>query len=341
MKNSIISLRFFAILILGVLCLPKLSAQDVHFSQFTQAPLLLNPAQIGNFRGDFRFNALYRNQWPSVPVEFETVTGSVDFNFCNSCSGYSPYSLGAVFVNDVAGLSRLGLTQLSLGGAIRRPIFVKHEISFGVLLGIGQRRFDTGDLQSNARFQNGFQGLFDEVGFDDRYTFLDLAAGINTRWNGKTDRSFLDIGIGAYHINRYNTSFFASNTQRQAIRYNFYAAGNHKLGQHFDLLAQALYTYVKEQDAFLVGLGGRLYLNNGNNFWKRFGLQVMGSYRFDDAFIPSAGLLYRAWSFGVSYDYNTSDFQAATNNNGGWEFTLGYVFRPINVPFRRICPISL
>jgi len=38
------------------------NAQRGAFSQFDNAPLLLNPAQAGNFNGDYRINANYKNQ---------------------------------------------------------------------------------------------------------------------------------------------------------------------------------------------------------------------------------------------------------------------------------------
>ena len=41
-------------------------SQDIHFSQFFEAPLLRNPALAGLFSGDIRLQAVYRNQWQSV-----------------------------------------------------------------------------------------------------------------------------------------------------------------------------------------------------------------------------------------------------------------------------------
>src|SRR5256885_816513 len=49
-------------------CLPvlPLKAQDIHFSQFFEAPLLRNPSLAGLFEGDFRTQAVYRDQWNSI-----------------------------------------------------------------------------------------------------------------------------------------------------------------------------------------------------------------------------------------------------------------------------------
>jgi hypothetical protein len=47
-------------------------AQDIHFSQFDQAMLWQNSAQVGSFNGQFRFAANQRNQWRSVTTPYQT-----------------------------------------------------------------------------------------------------------------------------------------------------------------------------------------------------------------------------------------------------------------------------
>jgi len=54
------------------------SAQDFHYSQFYNAPLHLNPALTGIFRGDIRAMGNYKSQWTDVPVDYKTVTLAVD-----------------------------------------------------------------------------------------------------------------------------------------------------------------------------------------------------------------------------------------------------------------------
>ncbi|RYY59656.1 MAG: type IX secretion system membrane protein PorP/SprF, partial [Chitinophagaceae bacterium] len=56
-----------------------LQAQDLHFSQFFQAPLLRNPALAGIFTGDIRVQALYRDQWNSVTNAYRTTSLSGEY----------------------------------------------------------------------------------------------------------------------------------------------------------------------------------------------------------------------------------------------------------------------
>jgi hypothetical protein len=37
--------------------------QDIHFSQYYASPLSLNPANTGNYDGDWRLMNSYRQQW--------------------------------------------------------------------------------------------------------------------------------------------------------------------------------------------------------------------------------------------------------------------------------------
>ncbi|MGH2644329.1 MAG: type IX secretion system membrane protein PorP/SprF, partial [Chitinophagaceae bacterium] len=47
-------------------------AQDIHLSQFYETPLLRNPALAGIFTGDYRVELVYRNQWASVTIPYQT-----------------------------------------------------------------------------------------------------------------------------------------------------------------------------------------------------------------------------------------------------------------------------
>ena len=333
------------LILVGVLCLmilPQGKGQDVHFSQIASSPLHLNPALTGGFTGDFRFNSAYRRQWFSVPVSYETLTGAVDFNFCESCNDFAPYSLGAVFSYDVAGLSRLSLSQLSLSGAIRRPFLTNHEFTFGFMVGVGQGAFNQDDLRTTATVgTNGFDPSFDDKLDNLEYTFFDISTGLNLRFNGDTPRSYIDIGLGVFHLNRHNVSFDDERDEKQNIRSSLYGIGALEISDKIDLLAQGLINFQAKQREILVGAGARFYFVQDGTYWKGFGAQAMFSVRHQDAYIPSLGFFYRAWYAGISYDINFSDFRVATNRRGGPEFTLSYIFRKLKIGTKKVCPIHL
>ena len=61
-----------------ILLISNLSwAQDIHFSQFDETPLFLNPANVG-VPHEIRANVNYKSQWQSVNAPFKTMAVSVD-----------------------------------------------------------------------------------------------------------------------------------------------------------------------------------------------------------------------------------------------------------------------
>src|SRR5918993_290722 len=61
-----------ALWLLATCCSLLAFSQDIHFSQFFEAPLLRNPSLAGIFAGDVRVQGVYRNQWNSVTNGYRT-----------------------------------------------------------------------------------------------------------------------------------------------------------------------------------------------------------------------------------------------------------------------------
>src|ERR1700710_2244322 len=54
-------------------------AQDIHFSQFFETPLLRNPSLAGIFTGDYRVQTVYRDQWNSVTNAYKTTAINAEY----------------------------------------------------------------------------------------------------------------------------------------------------------------------------------------------------------------------------------------------------------------------
>ena len=91
------------------------TAQDPQFSQFYAAPLYLNPAFAGS-TGQARVGANYRNQWPAIDANFNTISAFADFYIENKNSG-----VGVIINKDREGL--LGLQSISIGLPSARAFF--------------------------------------------------------------------------------------------------------------------------------------------------------------------------------------------------------------------------
>ena len=96
------------------------NAQDVHFSQFFEAPLVRNPSLAGIFNGDVRVQGVYRSQWQSVTTPF--VTQSINAEYKMPVGQSNDFvTLGMQILHDKAGTTALTTTNV-----IPHLIIIKH-----------------------------------------------------------------------------------------------------------------------------------------------------------------------------------------------------------------------
>src|SRR5690349_7635501 len=82
-------------------------SQDVHFSQWSNTPLILNPAMTGVFDGKLRFSNDYRSQWVGLTEAYTTIHTSLDLPIGRSYYKKEYFGFGVVVIQDNAGSSPL------------------------------------------------------------------------------------------------------------------------------------------------------------------------------------------------------------------------------------------
>jgi len=132
----------------------KLKAQDVHFSQFSETPLLINPAQTA-LNNNIRIIMNYRNQWRSVATPFVTSAVSGEFAIHHKRNNDNYLGIGVQALSDKGGDTKIGtnLVQLSLSGIIK--VADNNRLSLGLIGGIGQRTINTANLQWGSQYDMG------------------------------------------------------------------------------------------------------------------------------------------------------------------------------------------
>ena len=130
MKINTTMAKRYGSIFLAVLCCQFCSmkssfAQDLHFSQWYNTPLITNPANTGFIPdADYRLGANYRNQWSAimtVPYKTYSVWGDAQL-FRNSIqNGW--IGVGAVVLNDVAGRGNLRSNKVYGSVAYHQIIF--------------------------------------------------------------------------------------------------------------------------------------------------------------------------------------------------------------------------
>src|ERR1700729_1977563 len=89
----------------------RVRAQDIHFSQFYEAPLLRNPALAGVFTGDYRIQTIFRDQWNNFNNAYRT--GSLSGEYKWAVGKANDYlTTGMEILYDKAGTAALTTTEI-------------------------------------------------------------------------------------------------------------------------------------------------------------------------------------------------------------------------------------
>ena len=317
----------------------SVSGQDLHYSQFYLNPLHSNPATTGVFEGNMRFSGLYRSQWSSVPVSYQSFAGAADWKALQR--GTNLISVGFLLQHDRAGDGALTWTQVGVTGAVTQALGETQAIGVGFGFGFAQRGVDLGGLT----FKNQWTGdVFDrnlpsmETLNNSTGLVPTLSGGANWHYGPADSRNRLDAGIGASHLNRPKFSFDQTAQTRLPMRVTLNIGGTFEVAERLDLVAFGMAQQMAGAREIVVGAGVRSILSSvaGNMMAVQFSLAT----RTGDAIIPAVQFERNNWTVGLSYDVNTSPFKVATDYRGGFE--IGVVYRNIPVPplkAVKTCPI--
>ncbi|HEY0976092.1 MAG TPA: PorP/SprF family type IX secretion system membrane protein [Flavobacteriales bacterium] len=335
-------LRLLGIILPLSWCLPDVSAQDIHFSQFFQTPYALSPASIGLFDGDYRVGGVFRQQWRSVTVPYRTFGIGGD---ARDLAGVKGLGGGAWLYTDRAGDSRLNTFQFSLGASWTQRFGASKEqsLTLGVQGGITSINIDYTALRFDAQY-NGFQydaSLGNNEQFQrDALSHPDLHTGLTYR-NAPDPRHELQIGVALFNLTKPDIAFFEAAPSPLDQRTVIHALGRFPVAPKLDVMPMLQWMGQGPFREFDIGGAVRYILLD------RYGLlrAVRGGLymRAADAGYAYAGLEHDDWLFGLSYDLNLSRLVPASRNRGGFELTAIRVFRkrpPVPARFKA-CPDQL
>jgi type IX secretion system PorP/SprF family membrane protein len=322
--------------------LPSISlSQDIHYSQFESSPLNLNPANTGAFNGDYRFSANHRKQWKSVTAPFNTFSGSFDMVLGPLSQKKTRYSAGIQLNNDRAGDSRLGLFQAALSFSVMQPVGSDsvHFLSAGIQAGYVQRSINYSDLTFDQQFDgdnyNPSSGNGESFS-SNQHGYFDFSTGISYMYR-KSERLKAGTGISVQHVNRPQDSFFGEKIKMfSRIQAELHADA--AIATRVDIVPALLFMKQGSFREFTAGTSIRYRFSEKPG--KQYAFLVGGWLRKSDAFIASAGVEYNNLNVGVSYDFNTSDLERASNGKGGYELSLIYIIRKVkSTGIKPPCPL--
>lgn len=311
---------FFALLMGN--CLAT-AGQDIHFSQFFEAPLLRNPSLAGLYTGDIRVQGVYRDQWNTVTHAYKTASLNAEYKQPIG-KGEDFLTLGVQMHYDRAGT--IGLTTMHALPALNYHKSMSATrntyLSLGFMAGMVQRHFDRSKMTTNSQYD----GLGDgETLTDPSFTYLDGSVGLSFNAGISDDpEDNMFLGLAYHHFHRPKNTFYKD--PGVELNPKWVASGGLRFGvtEYSYLTLQADYS---RQGSYQETVGGALYgLKLGDDPDKPLYVIHGGAFlRWNDAFIPVIKLDYRPFSFSLSYDVNISKLKPSSYGRGGFELAISYI----------------
>ncbi|OSZ82308.1 hypothetical protein CAP35_03305 [Chitinophagaceae bacterium IBVUCB1] len=318
-------MRKIVFLLLSIFVAAQVSnAQGLHFSQFYNAPLLLNPANSALMStDDYRVGMNYRSQWTKLAVPYNTFSAFGDCMVYKNGMGTNWMGLGVVFYNDVAGDGNLRLTRGDLSLAYHVQTSETFLISAGLSAAYATRSVDYNKLT--------FDMQWDRFKFDKNLpngeqinivqtSFYDVGGGINFSFF-PNELVFIKLGGSVAHINQPVETFY-NLTNKMAIRPMVSLDGSFVVDKNFTLNPAVYYTTQRGATEIVAGtLLTAVVFGQG-----KVNSSIIGGahYRVNDAFIGSLGVQIGGLRILSSYDYTTSSLASDMSSNGAFEFSIVY-----------------
>ena len=317
-------------------------AQDIHFSQYYFSPLAVNPANTGNFSGNYRFSTNYKNQWKSISDPYKSSLASFDMPLAKRKLG-----LGISFFSDKAGKSMMGLTLGNLSVAYNLKVNDNNNVLAGLQYGFGQRSIKTENLKWDSQY-NG--SVYDpaipsgETQLSQSKAYMDVSAGMLWNYTAKVSKFKSSTGLAMFHANKPNVSFY-SNNDRLDYKIVVHNSSQIKLpdkpayilpqflflkqGPHSEVDIGCQYKYIfspiksifRSQNRIDIGAKIEDKAESRNSL----ALFAGGQLRLKDAFVVMFGFeLKKSLLISFAYDVNVSKLRVASSSKGGMELALTY-----------------
>jgi len=317
-RIKIILLHF----LLGMLSL-QAWGQDLHFSQYYNAPMLVNPANTGfNPDFDFRAGVNYRNQWASVGTPYKTMSAWGDVKLLSNRIENGWVGLGGMLWKDQAGSGSLTGTTGMLSLTYHQMLGYNSLLSGGFSVGYTQKRIDITKLT----FDDQWNGVFFDANIPsfepfatNQVSYVDLQAGINYAYFA-SENFYFNAGVSVMHINTPRETFFDASVSNNEIsrRYNVFLNASLKVVDTWILNPNIYVSMVGNSREILAGINANRDL--GDNGARQL---IMGVYyRNNDAIIPLFGYQINDLKMTFNYDATISTLSKSNLTRGAYEISI-------------------
>ena len=301
-----------------------LQAQDLHFSQFFNAPLTDNPANTGFIPdADYRLGASIREQWASILSNpYKTVSIFGDAQVLRNKIENGWLGLGGVILSDVAGSGNLRSTEVYGSLAYHQMLANSSLLSAGFNLGWANKSIDV----SKLTFPDQFNGTFFDAQLPtsavlnaNNVSYFDMQVGMNYAYF-PDEKTYIHFGYSIDHVNKPTETFFSTNGDSSTIpiRQIIFADAILKVNNIIIINPNAYFTAQAGATECMLGMTANFRLTDGGE--KQL---ILGLYdRIGDAIVPMAGFEISHIRFTFSYDVTTSALSNFNNSQGAQELNI-------------------
>ncbi|MBX2903247.1 MAG: PorP/SprF family type IX secretion system membrane protein [Chitinophagales bacterium] len=326
-----------------------LVAQDIHYTQFFNSPLTLNPALTGFTRGGYRVGAAYRNQWFGAGntsfLHSTYSTPSVFFDMPIEVNN-DAVGIGGLFISDQAGGKALssftGCGSFSYIKALGKRN--RHQLALGVQLGYTNKRLNA----SNLTFSTQFIGATFEPSLSNGESFSSFSVHLfnlnsGVLWLGKfNQRVSMYAGGSVFNVVQPQENFLQHSKSPWFLRWNIHTGVDVTLGRLIHVLPSVMYMMQTSANELLPGLSVAYDVTpvatvslgsmvRVNDFFSRAAQA--------DAVALYGSFDYKGFKLGVSYDFTVSSFRKVKPGLGALEITAIYIGKKKNNKSIIFCPM--
>ncbi len=303
-------------------------AQDIHFSQFFETPLLRNPALAGIFSGDFRVQAVYRNQWNSVTVPYQTTSLNTEYKLpIGHANDF--LTIGGEILYDKSGTVALTATHILPVLNYHKSLSAERNmyLSAGFSAGVVQRKIDRSKITTNSQFdgENYNPALSDGESFDNNgYLYFDGSAGLSFNSQiGENEDNNIFFGAAYHHFNKSAKVSFFNSPDVELVPKIVLSAGVKMSVSDYSYIT--FHSDYSQQGGNTEIIGGMIYsLKMDDPTESKYIVSGGVFIRWKDALIPVAKFDVKPLTFALSYDVNVSPLKTASQGKGGFELSLSY-----------------
>jgi type IX secretion system PorP/SprF family membrane protein len=245
-------------------------AQDLHFSQYFNSPLLVNPANTGfTPDGDYRIGVNYRTQWATISNPYKTFSVFGDAQLFGNRMENGWVGVGGALLRDVAGTGNLTSTRGFGSIAYHQALGLGSLLSAGFNVGFVNKKIDFNKLTFDSQWNGKFFDISAPTGepfVANQVNYFTLQAGINYALF-PTEDMYLNAGVSVSNINQPKESFFQPSNNDVAIapRYTGFLNGSFRASEAWIVNPNVYVSKMSTAWEYVAGVNAQRNLSGDGN----------------------------------------------------------------------------